>query len=192
MARRRQGVFLGNAYGRLRGLPRLARPLRRAVQFEVRGGVRLAAPGGGALYLVAQLEGATGRGPLRPGQSLPFHATAVGKAFLAHLSETEIEALLGDVGLTGLTPASRTTRAGLADELRRVRDDGGACDKEECVTGLRCVAVPVFNARGQVCGALSVSGRSDRMPEMRMQALAPTLDEAARSLAAHTAGWALE
>lgn len=183
---------LGNAYSRLRGLPRLARPLLRALQFRVRDTVSLAIPVGGTLYYAAQLEGVAGRGPLRPGQPLPFHATAVGKAFLAHLSASEVDALLGDGALSGLTPASRTTAAEVAQDLHRVRAEGVAFDDEECMVGLRCVAAPVFNACGQVCGALSVSGHADRMSPERMRALAPTIDEAARGLASQAAGWALE
>ena len=45
-----------------------------------------------------------------------------------------------------------------------VREHGYAVDDEESSPGLRCVGVPVFNHRGRVIGAVSVTGTTYGVP----------------------------
>ena len=48
-------------------------------------------------------------------------------------------------------------RAKLADVVARVREQGFALDDEENEPGVRCLAVPVRDAKGAVVGAVNVS-----------------------------------
>jgi DNA-binding IclR family transcriptional regulator len=88
------------------------------------------------------------------GARLPAHLTAVGKAVLAHADAAAVS--LADLSVRG-TSNRALTRAGLDDELRRVRHDGYAVDEGETAAGIRCLAAPVFDARQQCCGAVGVS-----------------------------------
>jgi DNA-binding IclR family transcriptional regulator len=88
------------------------------------------------------------------GARLPAHLTAVGKAALAYADPSAIA--LADLSIRG-TSGRVLTRAKLDDELRQVRHDGYAVDDEETAAGIRCVASPVFDARGRCCGSVGVS-----------------------------------
>ncbi len=98
----------------------------------------------------------------RVGKQLPLHCTAVGKVLLADLSRDEIEKLL-EHGLPAKTPNTIITIDELFDCLERVRSGGYAVDNEELEIGLKCLGSPIFNYRGEVVGAISLSTSPTRM-----------------------------
>lgn len=88
------------------------------------------------------------------GSRLPAHLTAVGKACLAWLDDSEVVA---HVDLSVVDSAGRRrTKAQLAADLTVVRERGHAVDNGETVAGIHCVAAPVFDLTG-CCGAVGVS-----------------------------------
>ena len=93
--------------------------------------------------------------PSRIGGRIPAHATAIGKALLAHDPDACEHALNGT--LQRLTRATIVDPINLAAELDRVRRTGVAYDREEVQQGLHCVAVPVLSNGGRPIAALSVS-----------------------------------
>ena len=93
--------------------------------------------------------------PSRIGGRVPAHATAVGKALLAHDPDACEHALNGN--LQRLTPATIVDPIDLAAELDRVRRTGVAYDREEVQQGLHCVAIPLLSTSGRPIAALSVS-----------------------------------
>ncbi|WP_409341389.1 IclR family transcriptional regulator [Paenibacillus sp. MBLB4367] len=93
-----------------------------------------------------------------PGMRFPAHATGLGKALLACLSDAEVDALYGrDEPLPQITPFSLTDKRSLLAELERVRQDGYACDLQESVIGFCCVAAPILDSDGQARAAVSFS-----------------------------------
>lgn len=74
--------------------------------------------------------------------TLPAHATALGKALLAELTDAEVSGLL-PTRLAALTGHTRTSRAKLLTELGRVRTDGYATEREEGTPGVACAAAAV-------------------------------------------------
>ncbi len=98
---------------------------------------------------------------LEVGAVLPLHATALGKAVLAHLGDVaEREVLKGELPkLTGRTLGARALRT----ELAGVRARGYAVEREEAVLGEASVAAPIFSRRGTVVGAIGVFGSPDRI-----------------------------
>lgn len=123
--------------------------------------------------------------PLRfveaPGTVAPLHATALGKAILAHLPDTEAEALLRERGMPRFTPATITSLPRFLQEIRRVRARGFARDNQEKDHGAACIAAPVFDAHG-VIGAISLSAPSSRMGPRRAAQLVPALRDACAAL----------
>lgn len=101
----------------------------------------------------------------RIGKENYLHASSAGKMILARLPRSRVEEILDRWGLPQLTENTITTRERLYEELDQIRDRGFAFNKEESVSGLRAVGVPVMTPRGTVLGALSVSGPSNRMQE---------------------------
>ncbi|WP_406432455.1 IclR family transcriptional regulator [Streptomyces sp. NBC_00631] len=93
----------------------------------------------------------------RVGMQLPLHTTAIGKCVLAGLDDGQLASLVGRVGLPPRTENSVTDPAELRAELAKVHERGFALDDEENEIGVRCLAVPVHDAKGVVIGAVNVS-----------------------------------
>lgn len=97
------------------------------------------------------------------GAPRPFNCTAVGKALLAHLPDSEVDRL-SEIGAFRVSTANSIDDADeLRRELARVRAEGVAIDAEEYLLGARCVAAPVRDFEGQVVAAVAVSGPAERM-----------------------------
>lgn len=92
------------------------------------------------------------------GQREHAYCTGLGKALLAELAEEHLAAHLPAEGLVARTPRTLTTLDTLRADLARTREQGFALDDEESYAGLRCVAVPIHDARGQTVASISVSG----------------------------------
>ena len=90
------------------------------------------------------------------------HATAAGKAILAWLPDAEIAKVLAETGLRKYTDKTITDMDAFTEELRHVRRNGFATDREEFQPGVRCIGSAVRDYNGAVIAAVSCS-----MPEMR-------------------------
>lgn len=95
------------------------------------------------------------------GERAPLYCTGIGKAMLAYLPEGQIDAVIHG-RLKAYTSFTMTDPAMLLHHLEEIRQNGYAVDNMEHEFGIRCVAVPVFNAAGKVFAAVSVSGPSPR------------------------------
>ncbi len=93
-----------------------------------------------------------------------WHASALGKAILAHLPEIEARGILSRRGYGGFTEHTLTSFAALDKALDDVRRLGYATDDDEFEEGLRCVGAPVFDQRGRPSYAISVSAPASRLP----------------------------
>ncbi|GAA1160034.1 IclR family transcriptional regulator [Ornithinicoccus hortensis] len=117
--------------------------------------------------------------PFRLGGRHVAHATAMGKAIMAHLEADELAAILPET-LGAVTPRTTTDRATLTRELAKVRSNGLAIDHEETRLGVTCVGSPIFDRHGRVLAAISVTGLAGPAalgrygPAVRMAALNAT------------------
>ena len=88
------------------------------------------------------------------GKAFPLHSTAMGKVLLAH-APGDVVRRIGKRRLPAFTKYTITDAKKLHAELDRVRRDGYALDREEITRGLMCVAAPVYDAHGEIAGAMS-------------------------------------
>jgi len=120
-----------------------------------------------------------------PGMRAPLYCTGTGKAMLAFKPEAEAKPILAGP-FERRTANTLVTTDALENEMARIRKRGVAIDDEEMEEGVRCIAVPIFDRRGDVAGAISVSGPTTRMTHERVERLAPVVktlaDELARQL----------
>lgn len=86
-----------------------------------------------------------------------IHATATGKAILAHTPESEVDAIIDRHGLPKLTEQTITSREALFSELEEIRNRGLSFDRQETIDGLFCIAAPVV-VDDRAIGSISVSG----------------------------------
>ena len=96
------------------------------------------------------------------GNANAAHATATGKAILAWLPPTELDRIVADKGLTSFTPNTITEIEKLIEELRLVRRNGYAIDREEFRPGVICLGAAIRDHAGAVVGSISVSSPAFR------------------------------
>ncbi|MDD9377015.1 IclR family transcriptional regulator [Streptomyces sp. ZAF1911] len=146
--------------------------------------VHLALRSGNALTYIRKIEGTVRSHPTssRVGVRVPLHATAIGKAVLAHLPPEETEGILRATGMPALTRRTLTDREGLADELRTVRERGYAVDDEEHEPSVRCLGVPVFDRSGVPVGGVGLTASAFLSTRAELERFAPALREAARGV----------
>jgi IclR family acetate operon transcriptional repressor len=97
------------------------------------------------------------------GDSNYAHSTAMGKCFLAFLSDSELDDIIRVHGLPKRASATITNRAQLMEELDKTRRRLVATNVSENMEGVVCVASPIFNHEGKAVAALSISGPAVRM-----------------------------
>lgn len=115
------------------------------------------------------------------GERFPMHASASGKLFLAFLPPPERDRILKTAARHAFTSAT-LKRAQLKDALQTICAQGYALDDAEREDGVRCVAVPILDARGGIVAALSVSGPSLRLSVPMLHEMAQKLLPAARAI----------
>jgi len=151
------GARIGKRSGR-------ARPVLERLARETGETINLGSWSNGGAYYLAKADGGRNlRLRTSPGDRLPLHCTAVGKAILATLDAAYLEDFLLQAPYPRLTPTTITESAAFREEIGQVRSVGYAMDREEYEPGLVCIAVPVEIPALGFLGAVSVSGPSVRM-----------------------------
>ncbi|MCB1445055.1 MAG: IclR family transcriptional regulator [Rhizobiaceae bacterium] len=120
---------------------------------------------------------------LTPGSRLPAYCASMGRVLLAGLAEADARAVLARSAIRANTPWTITDPDRLLAELRRVRAQGYAVIDQELELGLRSIAVPVENDRGQRICALNIGAPAAHASadEMIVQFL-PLLEETQAAL----------
>jgi DNA-binding IclR family transcriptional regulator len=102
------------------------------------------------------------RQALDVGSLVPLHATALGKALLAHHRYLLVDL---ENRLASFTPSTITDKDELERELDEVQDRGWAGERGELYPGVAAIAAPIEDRRGLIAGAISLSGPVDRLCE---------------------------
>lgn len=166
----------------LQNLQAISKPVMRTLLVRYSETVNLGSLDGGEVtYLdVAQSPSAV-RLAAFPGDRNPVHSTALGKAMLAFLPESQIRTILGQSPLFRKTSHTITQHARFLEHLATVRGERVALDQEENVEGITCVAAPIFGPTGKVMAAFSISGPASRMTA-KLSALKSDVRAAATSV----------
>jgi DNA-binding IclR family transcriptional regulator len=91
------------------------------------------------------------------GARLYAHCSALGKVLLAYSEENEVRRIIKTAGLPRFTQNTITDEDELLQNLARIRKQGYAYDLEEILPDLCCVGAPIYNHKGQVIAAVSMS-----------------------------------
>lgn len=118
----------------------------------------------------------------------PLHLGAPGKAILAHLCPEEIEDYLVRRELVAFTEHSITHPTALRDELSKIQQNAISLSRQERRPGVVSVAAPVFDATGQVVGAMNICGPVHRISEEQIEEIIPLVRDAARETSRRL-GW---
>ncbi|NWL10317.1 IclR family transcriptional regulator [Paenarthrobacter nitroguajacolicus] len=104
------------------------------------------------------------------GERRPLHATSIGKAYLAGLTERDRGSLIRQLDLQAHTPNTITSRQELESELVRTVERGWSEEHQEFDMSSACCGAPIFDHTGVIVAAVSVAG-----PATRMDAQMPTI-----------------
>jgi DNA-binding IclR family transcriptional regulator len=120
------------------------------------------------------------------GSKVPAYCSASGKLFLALMRPAKRDLLLRLMPLQRLTDNTITSPSELLNELAEIRRVKYALDREEFLSGLVCLAVPVFQQKSQsrsCVAALAIQAPVTRMSQTNILTKLPVLQRAADALA---------
>jgi DNA-binding IclR family transcriptional regulator len=95
------------------------------------------------------------------GRRIPVHCSAVGKALVMDKSDEEILNILNLIPMKAYTDKTLITPEAVLEEIRTARLRGFAIDNEEHEKGIFCIAVPIYDYRGQIIAAISTAGENN-------------------------------
>jgi DNA-binding IclR family transcriptional regulator len=122
------------------------------------------------------------------GVRLPAHLTAVGRALLATLSDSELDHLYNGYGFPQRTAAGPQSIAELVEILHDVRSVGYALESGLTTPGITCVAAAVYDHEAEPVAALGITFVTDQMNVDQVREHAKTVRESARRLSV-ALGW---
>lgn len=139
-----------------------AEPMRRLVKLTGETATLSIRDGWTRVYIDQMTPPREVKMSVRLGVPFPLHAGGSSKAFLAFLSDEEIDRYLDQPDLVGLTPDTLTDAVELRREIARIRERGYAMSLGERQAGAASVAAPVLDRRGTPLAVVSVSGPVER------------------------------
>ena len=122
------------------------------------------------------------------GSRVPLHASGVGKALFAALSDEQIDAILKVRGLPRITENTIVVPETMWAALRVIRQRGYSFDDEEHARSTRCVGAAIYDEHAEPLGAISIAGPSTRLADERVRQLGPIVAHIAEELTRHLGG----
>lgn len=122
------------------------------------------------------------------GSRVPLHASGVGKALFAALSDEQIDAILKVKGLPRITENTIVAAETMWAALRVIRQRGYSFDDEEHARSTRCVGAAIYDEHAEPLGAISIAGPSARLSDERIRHLGPIVAHIAEELTRHIGG----
>jgi len=162
-------------------LRRRIRPILRILAKETGETATLEVPVEGSMLILDEVAGTHVVGSAgNVGTRWPIHATSTGKAWLAFDESGGVDRL--NEYLQPLTPSTLTDKEKLQQQLDEIRTRGYAVTVDEVEDGYTAVATIIRGVLGDVLGALSIGGPSQRLQPSRCAELGTTLRRTAQTL----------
>jgi DNA-binding IclR family transcriptional regulator len=124
------------------------------------------------------------------GSRAPANCTSSGKAFLAALSDTQLEEMFHSSTLEKLTPNSITNVDILRDELNTIKKRGYAIDNQESMLGVKGVGAVVLDVHNEPILGISMAGLISYMHDEDMAMYGAEIANTAKLLTEKVAGLA--
>jgi DNA-binding IclR family transcriptional regulator len=130
---------------------------------------------------VERLEGQAVRSlAMQLGSSLPLYAGAAPRAILAFLPPAEQRSSLRISRLPGDPP--RPDATAIQADIERVRRDGFSVSDGDVTPGIAALGAPVFNHRGELAAAISMSGLRSQVLDSSREANIELITSSAREV----------
>ena len=123
---------------------------------------------------------------LSVGTRLPAAHTSMGRMLLAQLSDTDLDHFLASVALAPYTEKTVTDVSELRNQILKARQQGYAISDQELDSGLRSIAVPVYDAKQHLMGAINISTNAARVDlDTLINVYLPVLQNKVAQIRAH-------
>lgn len=183
-------VRLAHAAWSQGSLAPIARPHIDALASSLREAVHLAQIDSGQVVFVDKRQASTQFATLaQAGQVAPAYCTGVGKAILAFLPDDERDHALHQQAFFKYTPATHASAETLLAELKQIRSEGIAFDREEHSSGIISIAAPILTPSNRVVGSMSIATATSRHTLEGLEAFRPALLECAKKIGAEAQSW---
>jgi DNA-binding IclR family transcriptional regulator len=116
------------------------------------------------------------------GPRLPGYCTALGKAILANMPPTDLQAYLDATELIAYTPRTIVDRQKLEDDLLQSKKHGYSISREEVLPHQMGLGAPVLTTGSQIAGAISARLDPEELDTEFMTTAAELLMRAARQI----------
>ncbi len=150
-----QVLVLAGRYLSSLDIVRLGQPILKAITVTIDESAEIAIKRGDEIMIITKEDCSRPLARIiQIGERAPIHATAGGKAILAHLSDEEIAKYLSTAELTPITKTTITDPEVLRRELNAIRAGALARSYEELHEGITAMASPVFDLYGRVVASV--------------------------------------
>lgn len=116
------------------------------------------------------------------GTRVPFYCTGSGKMYLSSLARTHLVSYVRSAALMPHTPTTITDPDALIAEIDQVRRQGYALDREEFMSDMVAIAVPILDTNGRLMATLSFHAPTQRFDLDRLVLFLDPLRSASREL----------
>jgi len=103
------------------------------------------------------------------GSRLPAYPTSMGRVLLAGVSDPDLDAYIAGTEFEKLTPYTIIDRVQFREVIEQARVDGYALVDQELEEGVRSIAAPIRNGRGEVIASMNISCHASRVDVARMR-----------------------
>lgn len=160
---------LGQSYLHSARLPRIVQPLLYRLAYSLEEAASAGVLDHDELVCVAAVSaGRLVSSTLQPGTRVPAYCTANGRMLLASLPQEQVDRFLERARPEQMTEYTIVNKERLALEIGRARAQGYAVVDQELELGLRTIAVPLRNFRGETVAAMNISVHAGRIPVENM------------------------
>jgi DNA-binding IclR family transcriptional regulator len=161
----------------------IALPVMVRLQEQTRETISLYILEGSERVCVERLESPeTVRIVARIGRRIPLYAGSAGKIFLAFMPENHSDMILRDTDLVPMTEHTITDVDALRANLGQIREKGYAVSRGEWIIDASGTAAPIFDQKGQITAAISISGPGQRFTDEKIKEMAHLLVEEAAQI----------
>jgi IclR family transcriptional regulator, KDG regulon repressor len=166
----------------------IARPILEDLHDQFNETVNLGVMDNFRITYVDMIESDLGlRMSARVGAQDYAHSTAIGKAILAFCPDSRVEEYLSRP-LEQRTARTITDPDKLRQELRRIGRSGFSRERGENEEGASCFGAPIFDHRGRVIAAVSISGPDSRVAGEKAEDIAVAIRIAAQVITSRVGG----
>src|SRR5262245_8400090 len=177
-------VAFASAYLDSMNLEQIVRPYLQEVRDKTGDSASLAVLSeADILYLVHVSTNRMVRVPCTVSTRFPAYATSLGRVLLAFQPKDALDEYFRKTRFAARTEKTVTSKSALRNLLIRAREERYAAIQDELDYGIVSVAVPIFNASGEILAAVNCSTSTARTDKEQMTtSRLPVLREAARSI----------